>query len=187
MSMTEQQIAWIIVAVTMILFWILFSLAGSRKIESAGAIAVMEYGKGLRVLALIAALSPPTLLATLMWQLLWRNAERMAIAGGSLFLLSVFGGLLLIEIVRVRIVVTEDGITRYSPWTGTASVKWGDIRGVRWSPYNRWFVLRTGVATIRVSRSLEGIDTFAATLRRRVAAEHWVQVSEELNEVSQAQ
>jgi hypothetical protein len=179
--MTEQQIAWIVVAVTMILFWLLFALAGARKIEPAGAIVVMEYGKGLRVLALIAALSPPTLLATVMWHLLWRNAERMAMAGGSLFLLSVLGGLLLIEIVRVRIVLTEDGITRYSPWTGTVSVKWNDIKSVRWSSYNRWFVLRTDAATIRVSRSLEGIEVFADTIRRKVAAERWVQVSEELN------
>ena len=178
--MKTQQIVWTIVAGALILFWLVFALAGTRKPNAAGAIVVMEYGRVLRLLALIAALSPPTLMATMVWHLIWRSEERLAIAGCSFLAVSLLGGLLLIEIVRLRIVLTEEGITRSSPWTGTVMVKWGDIKSVKWSPINRWFVIQTGSATVRVSRFLLGGNHFRETLRRKVAAERWVGAQEEL-------
>jgi len=169
--MLTQQIAWTIIAAALILFWLAFAVLGTPKIETSGAIVVMQYGRVLGLLALIFALAPPTLLGTLAWRLAWRNEQTLAIAGCCFLGLSLLAGLLLIEVVRVRIVVTMDGITRHSPWTGGATMNWMDVKSVRWSTVNRWYVIRADAAVIRVSQYLRGQGEFRHAVVQHVAAE----------------
>jgi hypothetical protein len=165
------QVALVAVAGGIVFFWLLFALLGPRKHDGQNTIVVLRYGSVLQVLALIAALAPPNLMACIVWMGSWRSESELLMFGVSILGASAIAGLLLIEVVRAQIVLTEDGITRFSPWTGQATLRWADVESVRYSAVNRWFVVRATNATIRVSRHLVGVREFAETVKRKVAAE----------------
>src|ERR1051325_694887 len=165
------QVALVAVAGGIVFFWLLFALLGPRQHDGQNTIVVLRYGSVLQVLALIAALAPPNLMACIVWMGSWRSESELLMFGVSILGASAIAGLLLIEVVRAQIVLTEDGITRFSPWTGQATLRWADVESVRYSAVNRWFVVRATNATIRVSRHLVGVREFAETVKRKVAAE----------------
>jgi hypothetical protein len=169
--MATQQFVWTLLAGAFVLFWLSFAVLATPKIDTAGAIVVMQYGRWLGLMSLIFALAPPTLLVPLAWNVPWKNGQALAMVGVSFLALSLLAGLLLIEVVRVHIVLTTDGITRHSPWTGSVSVKWSEVKRVRFSPLNRWFVIVSDSATIRVSLFLTGQKEFTQALLDNIAVE----------------
>jgi hypothetical protein len=74
--------------------------------------------------------------------------------------------------------VTEDDLTRYSPWTGKAVLRWADVERVRYSAANRWFVVQGTSATIRVSRHLAGVRDFIDLVKRKLAPERWINAAQ---------
>jgi hypothetical protein len=98
---------------------------------------------------------------------------RLNLAGVSLLITSVLAGLLLIEVTRKHIVVTEEGLTQFSPWSGAASFKWSEIERVRYSAVNRWFLVEGAGRSVRVARDLVGIGAFADSVKRKLAPERW--------------
>lgn len=173
------QKGFLTLSAVMVLFWLVFAFLGPKP-TYASAIVVMRYGRALRFIAILFALAPPIGLAALMWYLPWRNSQMIAIAGGTFFVIGILCGLLLVEVSRVQIIVTEESITRMSPWTGTCTMKWSEIENVRYADVNRWFVITGGIGVIRVSRYLGGLRELAETLRRKVSAERWADAAGEL-------
>ncbi len=183
MGIGTLRIALVVLAGGIVVFWLLFALLGSRKRDGQNAIVVLRYGSVLQMAALVFALAPPSLMACSVWLRPLENEMRLLTLGASFLATSVIGGLLLIEVVRGQIVVNEEGLTRFSPWTGQATLRWADVESVRYSAVNRWFVLRGSNASIRVSRHLKGMHTFAETVKRKVATERLSAVAEVLNTV----
>ncbi len=171
--MSTLQTVFVVLAAGMILFWLMFAVLGPRKIDLPNVLAVMQYGPVLRTLALILALAPPTIMSYVIWVFMWRNNTTLATAGGSFLLTSFFAGWLYLETEAAQIVLTEDGITRFSPWVGRVTLAWSEVEAIAYSPVNRWFVVKGGGRTIRVSRHLSGLRIFAETVRRKIAAERY--------------
>ncbi len=169
--MTILPTVFLLLAAGLILLWLVLAVRGPRAIDVPNVVATLRYGAALRTAALILALAPPTMMAFVFWFFAWRNDVTMAIAGGSFFGASLAAGLLFLETRLAQVVLTEDGITRSSPWTGRATLPWSAVERVRYSPLNRWFVLSGAGRTIRVSRHLVGVSIFVDTVRRKVPAE----------------
>ena len=175
--MFTMQTVWIMLAVGLMLAWLTLLVIGPRKAETPNALAVLRYGPHLRSLALIFALIPPLIMLYAVWSFFWRTPAMMNIAGMLLLAGSLVAGLLLIEVTRVQVILTEEGITRDSPWSKVLTVKWGEVERVRYSSLNQWFLVVGAGCTIRVSRHLSGIDMFAVMVRRKVMPERWVSAS----------
>jgi hypothetical protein len=174
MSIYTLQIVWVLFAAGLMLFWLLLVVVGPRRIDTPNVLAVLRYGVLLRTLALTIALVPPLVAAYVVWICLWKNQTTLNIAGISLLALSILAGLFLIEVTRVQVILTEEAIMRFSPWSGPVRLKWIEVERIVHSSINRWFVLTGAGRTIRISRYLDGIGLFGELVRRKVAAERWV-------------
>jgi hypothetical protein len=171
--MSNLQMAFVSVASALILLWLVVAIRGPRKIETPGVLAVLRYGAALRVLALVLAWGAPALVVYVVVNMVPRNANTQLAVGIGLLALSAIPGLLLIEVERMQIAITEDAIVRLSPWTGMSVVKWGDVMRVSNSKVNRWFVVSSTESTIRVSQHLTGIGEFVKIARRKLSAERY--------------
>ena len=175
-----MQTVYVLLAVGLMLCWLLLAAFGPRKLDVPNALAVLRYGVTLRSLALAFALMPPLMMLYAVWAFLWQTPATLNFAGVLFLAFSAVAGLLLIEVTRVQIVITEEGITRFSPWTGLATMTWIDVERVRYSSVNQWFVVESACGLIRVSRHLEGIGEFAGTLKRKVPGERWASAASAL-------
>jgi hypothetical protein len=80
---------------------------------------------------------------------------------------AALGAVTIVEAMRVRHELTSEGIAYRGLWRRYASVPWGDIASVRWSPGMKWLVLTTRDGrTMRFSGLLNGLDALAVSLRR---------------------
>ncbi len=182
--MTTLQIVFIGLASALIFAWLFLALAGPRKIDAPNAV-ILRYGSLLRMFALVLALMLPSFMIYVIWNFLWKTDTRLIMAGMSFFMTSVIGGLLLIEVERTQIAAGEEGIKRFSPWTGQAVLKWSEIDRVTYSPLNRWIVVEGADKTIRISRHLTGVGAFVKLLRGKVAPERWAAAATALNAMSE--
>ena len=171
--MSTLQIVFLVLAASVSLLWLALAVARPRAIELPNVVAVLRYGVVLRCLALSFALAPPLIMIYVIAVFPWKTDMMLAIAGVSFLATSVIAGLLLIETTRVQIVLTEDGITRISPWTGKLTLRWNEIERIRYSAANRWFVIDGAGQTMRISRHLIGIGAFADIVRRQVPGPRW--------------
>ena len=167
-----MQTVYVCLAAGLMLCWLVLAALGPRKVDVPN-LAVLRYGVMLRSLALAFALVPLMMMLYAVWAFLWKTPAALNLAGVLFMAFSVVAGLLLIEVTRVQIILTEDAITRFSPWSGLATLKWIDVQRVRYSSVNQWFAIESAGTTIRVSRHLVGIGEFAGTLKRKVAGERW--------------
>jgi hypothetical protein len=165
-----MQTVWLLSAAGLMLAWLVLAVLGQRKTSVPNAV-VLQYGPVLRTFALILALTPALLMVFMIGTVPIPSQARMNLLGLSCLVAGVICGLPLIESIRVQLVVTEEGVTRYSPWVETATLKWIEVERVGYSALNRWFTLHGAGRTIRVSRHLSGLGAFVELLRRHVAAE----------------
>ena len=169
--MMTLQIVFTILAGAILALWLGVASRRPRKIAVANVVAELVYVRSLRVMSLCFALTPPTLLLCLIWRLNWRD-EQMLILAGSLFLcLALPPGLLLVEVARTQVILSEEGLTRVSPWRATAVLAWTEIDRVRYSALNRWYELHAGGRTVRISCLLDGIAKFVDLARTKIPAE----------------
>src|SRR5262249_2973345 len=146
--MTTTQIVYVALAASLIIAWLLLAIFGPRKLDVPGVLADMRYGTSLRTLALSLALAVPLVMIYVIATFTWRTDARLNIAGVSLLATSIIAGLLLIEVMRAQVVITEDGLTRFSPWSEPATLRWAEVERVRYSAVNRWFVVEGAGRTI---------------------------------------
>jgi hypothetical protein len=168
-----MQTVFVILAALLMSCWLALAVLGPRRMDTASALAVLRYGVVLRMLALLLAMTPLVILFYSMRKFHWETPAKFNLAGFAFLTFSAIVGLWLIELARVQIVLTADGITRTSPWSGLATLKWSEVERVRYSSANRWFLVEGAGHTIRVSRYLTGIGIFAEVVQRKVAAERW--------------
>jgi hypothetical protein len=99
-----------------------------------------------------------------------KQDDRWPIVG----LVVLFAGLggVIVNDSRGRVYLTDERIEAFSPWRGKFVARWSDIVSVKYSPANRWFVLkdRSG-RTIRVSTMYVGASTFVDKLRAHTTRE----------------
>ncbi len=178
------QVAFLVLAASIIFFWLTYALTGPRKIDQSGLLHLLQYGWMVRTAALVLAVMPPVLMASVVWLLPWRNQGMLMLAGISFLATSVIAGLLLFEVEGVQIALSEEGISRFSRWGRPISLKWIDVERVGYSRLNRWFIVGGATQTIKVSRHLVGIAAFAAIVRRKVGVERCAEAAQALDAVT---
>lgn len=175
-----MQTVYLAIAGGLLAVWLLLAVFGTRKLDVPGALAHMRYGPALRSLALILALVGPLIMLYGLWNFSWRNETRLNIAGVAFLVTSFVMALPLIEVTRTQVVVTEEGLTRFSAWSGPITLKWIEIERIRYSAVHGSFLVERGVRTIRVSRHLTGVSVFATTVKRKLATASWASAADAL-------
>jgi hypothetical protein len=171
--MSTTQIIYVAIAAALMLAWLALAIFGPRKLAAPGVLADMRYGTGLRCIALAIALAAPLVMIYVIAMFAWNSDTRVNIAGVALLGTSIIAGVLLIEVMRTQVVVTEDGLTRFSPWSAPSTLRWLEVERVRYSAVNQWFLVEGAGRTIRVSRHLTGVSVFADVVKRRLATNAW--------------
>ena len=183
MNLTTTQTVYVLLAASLMLCWLVLVVVGPRRTEVANVLVVLRYGVVLRTLALVFALLPPLIMIYAIWAFPWRTSGMLNAAGIAFLATSIVGGLLLIEVTRVQVLLTEEGLHRFSPWSGAVALKWIEVERVGYSAANRWFTVEGAGRTIRVSRHLGGIGDFVGLVRRKLAAERCTSAAKVLDEV----
>ncbi len=169
--MMMLQVVFTVLASAMLAGWLTVACRRPVKIALPTIVAELHYGRVLRVMALCFAMTPPTLLLSLIWRLSWRDEWTLAIAGASFLVLGLVPGCLLIEAARSRVILTDAGITRISAWRTNLTLAWGEIERVRYSALNRWYLVSAGNRNIRVSRMLVGVAAFIDLAKAKIPFE----------------
>jgi hypothetical protein len=171
--MTTLQIVFVALPASLMLLWIILAARGPRKIEAPNTIAVLRYGGTLRSLALALAMLMPMIMIFVIAVFVWRNEKTLIYAGSSYLATCLAAGLAHIEVSRGLVCITEEGVTRISPWNGRVTLNWAEVERVEYSSLNSVFVVIGAGRRMRVSRYLSGIKVFADTLRRKLATERF--------------
>ena len=171
--MSNLQMVFVGIATAMVFAWLLVALFSRRKIEEPGALVVLRYGPVLRVLALVLAWGAPGIVIYVLGNFPPRNQDTFLAVGVGFLVACLIPGLLLIEVERTQIAVTEDEIIRRSPWKGKCNLKWSEVSRVDYSRINQWFVISAPTHRIRISRYLNGLGEFVKIARRKLSSERY--------------
>src|SRR5262249_33219621 len=94
------------------------------------------------------------------------NAENYETGGWMLVGFLLIGGPLLLVGSNTRVFVTGEGVTKYSPFWGTASLHWEEVKKLDYSMTGRYTVVRgDGGRAIRVSDYMGGADVLASAFQ----------------------
>ena len=177
--MSPEIVRWIFfgVACLLALSWLAFVMT-RRKAPPPGAdVLVLRYSTVLRCFALVVAMSIPLFMGYMMAGFVWGSMKFLLLAGGSLTLTSLLGGLLLLETEKAALYLTADALVFDSPWRRRRTIRWDEVRVVSFSSLNRWFVFRDQAhVTIRASMFLVGFTHLLTAIRVRIPPERWLAV-----------
>jgi hypothetical protein len=171
--MSTPQIVFVALPASLMLLWLILAARTPRRIEAPNTIAVLRYGSKLRTLALAFALLLPMIMIYVIAVFPWGRDNRLTYAGAAYLATCLAAGLGHIEVSRGQVCITEDGVTRISPWKGRVTLQWIEVERVEYSSLNSVFVLIGAGRRIRVSRYLSGVKVFADTLKRKLATERF--------------
>lgn len=167
--MQVAQTLLLVLAAVLFVVWLAVALARLPPFTGAEVRAELRYGTLVRLIALFAALTMPLLALAVIGFLPWSNITALLRAGCVLLILCLPGGLLLLEVQRVRIAVTTAGLIADSPWRGRRELPWNEIEHVTFSALNRWLVIRgRNGQTIRASLFLAEFPKLLAALKAHV-------------------
>jgi hypothetical protein len=171
--MSNLQVVFVSIAAALIFLWIVVAIFGMRKTDEPGTLVVLRYGSALRVLALVLAWGAPGIVIYVLWTFPPRDQNTFLAVGVGYLIACLIPGMLLIEVERTHIAVTEDELIRRSPWTGKCIVKWSEVTRVGYSRVNQWIVISAPAHTIRISRFVTGLREFVKIARRKLAPERY--------------
>jgi hypothetical protein len=174
---------YVALAGSMLAAWLLLAVFGPRKLAVPGALVMMRYGPAWRSLALILALLGPLIMLFAFFSFSWKTETLLNLAGVSFLITSVIMALPLLEVTRTQVVVTEEGLTRFSAWSAPITLKWTEIERIGYSIANQTFSVEGAGRVIRVSRHLTGVGVFATTVKRKLATATWANAADAMPHV----
>jgi hypothetical protein len=122
--------------------------------------------------ALGAVLVPVALVAILLFAASQQqlNAEAYEAVGWMLVGFQLVGGPLLLVGSHTRVFVSDDGVTKYSPFWGTTSLRWEEVTRLDYSLSGRYTIVRgEGGRALRVSDYMDGTEVLAAAFQNHRA------------------
>jgi hypothetical protein len=145
----------ILVIVPLMLRWL---SSGSTR---PGAPGTLAYGTKHRVFAVVLTLALVLMVGGVAIAHPPKGRD-LLIALGMLAFFAALVTPLLLEFYRVHFVFDELGVSVNSPWSPKRTLRWSDVRAVRWRSSMKWLDL-TDASGIRVHLSpwLMGLDHFA--------------------------
>ncbi len=81
--------------------------------------------------------------------------------------------LLILLVYAKAYAVNEIGITRYSPWSRTMTLRWEEVTGIGFIPFYDMFVVKSHRGRILISPLLNNIQDFAQGVIDRVPRKMW--------------
>ena len=103
-------------------------------------------------------------------------------AGDSAYLVPLILGLIftamtgyaLLEYFVARLIVSDEGITSQSPWTGERFFRWDEIESIGFSKLLRWYVLiGPGRRKIYAAEYLSGFAYLTVEFTKKIPQEKW--------------
>src|SRR5262249_12609247 len=133
-----------------------------------GTPGVLTYGSRLRRFAVFMAVAPPIAFAILAWLSPPRDPGNTIafLAIETTFPLMALP--LCLEFFRVRYRFDETGIHVASPWSRQRTLRWTDVRAIRWRSQLKWLDLSDGTQRVHLSPWLGGLTEFSEACRARV-------------------
>jgi hypothetical protein len=177
--MSTEIVRWVFfgIACMFAALWLGLMLVRRPARPPGDDVLALRYPTLLRYFALIVAMTIPLLMAYMMATFAWGSMRSLLVAGGSLAILSLLGGLLLLETEKVALYLTAESLVFDSPWRHRRTIRWSDVSRVSYSSLNRWYVFRDGAnTTIRASVYLVGLTHLLTAIRVRIAPERWLAV-----------
>lgn len=169
--MQIAQALFLVLSAALFVLWLAVALVGRLPPGGDKVLTELRYGARVRSAALFAALAMPLLTLAILALLPWHNLAQLTKAGLILLALCLPGGLLLLEVQRVRLAISETGLIADSPWRGRRAMRWDEVEHVSCSALNRWLVIEgRDKTTIRASFFLTGLPALLTALRDRVPA-----------------
>jgi len=121
----------------------------------------IRYGSRMRLLALFCL----ALALFIGYAALHARADQRSIAYGVSGVLLSSVAWFVLEVLFVRVRITESHLEVRSPWRRRRVIPWTAITGYEFSEINRWHILSTkGFGKVRLSCYLSGVDQIAAHL-----------------------
>jgi hypothetical protein len=169
---TDGQLATVIVAAVVYLVWAVLVLLPLGPIQPVTDPVVVRHGWLMRGLAILCSFVPAAIVV-LAFVTDAQGEDIYAIIGLIVFM-SLLVSLLLLEAVRVRLVVSDEGVQLDSPWRGQRFIFWKDVSEVRFSQSAHWFILyaRDG-RKIRASTWLAGVIALVHGFRKHLPKVVW--------------
>ncbi len=127
-----------------------------------------------------------------MLALLWSKAPPVTPAdrvGLALLLAGFVGGGIaaVLETHRLRVVLTDRGITARTPWGGSRAICWGQVHTVDFQLPAQWFrVWDRHRVRVRIPLPLVGIDHLETALARHLPADRYRRVREVFSTLREA-
>jgi Bacterial PH domain len=164
----------ILIAVTFLINYL--TRAGLRSkptVDPATGASIYTYVRGTKILMLIGIILP-----------VFMGAVSLSLYRGGdsdysvwLIICLIFAAMTawaLLEVFVVRLIVSEEGITSVSPWTGRRFFRWDEIEQIRYSKFSRWYVI-AGPARKKIyaSEYLNGFGHLSAEFSRRIPQGRW--------------
>lgn len=164
--MSALSIGLILVVVPLVLRWL--SVGSAR----AGTPGTLAYGTKHRTFAVVLGVAPIVLVGALAFAHPPKGADIGAMLG-IIGLFVLIATPLLLEFYRVHFTFDDVGITVNSPWSRLRTLRWADVRVVRWRSGAKWLDLADGAGAVRVHLSpwLTGLDHFATLAARSLPTE----------------
>ncbi len=176
--MGPEYTLYLFVAVLALILFGLAALSARRpgKLDPATGELVMTYSLPLRVVGVGLGLLAPTLLIVLLLAAPPKGQEQVLAAGIGGTVFALLGGFLLLETLRFRVVVSDEGLRSHSPWRPVRFLPWEEVTFVTsHSPTNYLVFHGKGRRRVRVPLWFTGLDLLVAAARRhlppKVAAE----------------
>ncbi|MGV3755089.1 MAG: hypothetical protein ACO1QS_06880 [Verrucomicrobiota bacterium] len=150
------------------ILWLIVAILMYRSVQGgarhAGAELVVEYGRTIQILALI-------FVAVLAFMTHDVTSGNPAATVKDWRVPAFFGAIVLplvLEILRRRIIITDQQVTFISPWGRRLTIPWTDISGVEYQEWLQWHRLDlAGGRSVYLSDLLSGKEQFFGMVARR--------------------
>ena len=164
----------IVVAVTLILSFLMRAGHGAKPtIDPATGARIFGYGRGWKALALF-GLVLPIFVGGVALQLYRKGESDYPTFIIVALVFTAASAYLLLECFVSRLIITEQGITRISPWFRTRTFRWDEIESIYFSEKLRWYVIiGPGKKKLHISEYLNGFAILTVEFTKRIPPERW--------------
>jgi hypothetical protein len=131
-----------------------------------------RYHPGMQVIAIVLFLVPVAALYLPLAVIPAKEVEARLIMAGLCGALIAMSAPLVWESMMWRLTVTDEGLECRSPWRGSWTIEWDDVKRLEWSQFAMWFIIVTQRGRwFRFTYALGDRDRLLAEFERRLKPE----------------
>ncbi|MGL4551809.1 MAG: hypothetical protein ACRC33_11535, partial [Gemmataceae bacterium] len=131
-----------------------------------------RYHPAMQILAVILFIIPLAALYVPLAVIPAKELEVRLIVGGLIGMFLLFTAPLVWEAAAWRLRVTDEGLECRSPWRGSWTIRWDDVKRLEWSQVAMWFIVVTPRGRwFRFSYAVGERDRLMAEFERRLKPE----------------